>query len=296
MSTATQVFILFILVLVGVFCRKLGYLTDACIKGMTQLMLNVALPCMTIVNMQRPFSADILVNFAAALGLACLIIAVSLAVGAALFRGRPRAKRAALINLVGFSNCGFMGYPIILAVNPDWMIYAVAYNIAYNLLAWTLGVSLYGGKGGASLKKALLNPNIFAALASVALFCLRVTIPDVPVQAMSLLGGLTTPLSMLIIGTRIVGLAPRDFKDADYHLLAILRLVVLPLAVFAALRFVPVAAAVASSLYILTAMPCASLTAMQSEIYGGDSVFAARAIAYTTLLSLLTVPVMSLLL
>lgn len=296
MSITTQVFILFILVLAGAACRRLGYFTDECIRGMTQMVLNIALPCMTIANMQRPFSADILVNFAVALGLSCGIILVSMLVGAALFRRKARARRAVLINLTGFSNCGFMGYPIILAVNPDWMIYAVAYNIAYNLLAWTLGVSLYGGKDGASLRRALLNPNLFAAVIGVALFCLRVTIPDIPYQAMTLLGGLTTPLSMLIIGTRIVGLKLRAFRDADYHIVGALRLVVLPLALFAALRFLPVAPEVAGSLYLLTAMPSASLTAMQSEIYGGDATFAARAIAYTTLLSLVTVPVMSLLL
>ena len=113
---------------------------------------------------------------------------------------------------------------------------------------------------------------------------------------MSLVGGLTTPLSMLLIGTRVCGIRPGDLKDKDYHIAATLRLIVLPLLALLLLRPLHLDDCVWRTIYLLTAMPCGTLTAMQAELYGGDSRFAARAIAYSTLLSLATVPVMSLLL
>lgn len=189
-----------------------------------------------------------------------------------------------------------MGYPIILAVNPDWMIYAVAYNIAFVFVTWTVGVSLFQGWQNISLKCVLLNPNVISAFIGFAVFCLNITLPDILSQTMSLVGGLTTPLSMLLIGTRVCGIRPGDLKDKDYHIAAALRLIVLPLLALLLLRPLHLDDCVWRTIYLLTAMPCGTLTAMQAELYGGDSRFAARAIAYSTLLSLATVPVMSLLL
>ncbi len=296
MSITSQVIILFLVVLAGVLCRRLGYFTDETIRGTTQLVVNITLPCLTISNMQRPFAMDVFQNFLLTLALSLFFILAALYGTLFLFRNRPHDRLAVLANLEGLSNCGFMGYPIILAVNPDWMIYAVAYNVAYTFVTWTVGVSLYGDKGQISLRRALLNPNVISAFVGFALFCLNVTLPAIAGQTLSLIGGLTTPLSMLLIGTRVCGIRPRDFGDVDYHLSALLRLIVLPLLVYAVMLPLPLSPAVKGTIFILTAMPCGTMSSMQAELYGGDTLFAARAIAYSTLLSLVTVPVMSMLL
>lgn len=296
MSITTQVFILFLLVLVGALCRKLGYFTDESIHCTTQIVVNVSLPCTTIVNMQRPFSTDVLHNFLLTLALSVLLIAGVLIAAQRFFKDRSKKKRAVLANFAAFSNCGFMGYPIILAINPDWMIYAVAYNIAYVFVAWTLGVSLFCGRENITLRRVLLHPNVISAAIGFTLFCLGITLPAFPGDALSLLSGLTTPLSMLLIGTRVSGIQLSEFRDKDYHIASVLRLIVLPMMVYLVLRPFPIAPAVAGTLFILTAMPGATMTAMQAELFGGDTEFAARAIAYSTLLSLVTVPLMSMLL
>lgn len=296
MSITTQVFILSIIVLVGAVCRKLGYFTDEAIHGITQLVVNVAVPCLTISNMQREFSEDVLRNFMLTFTLSMIVIMVSLIIGITLFQKRPHSKRAVLANLAGFSNCGFMGYPIILAINPEWMIYAVAFNIGYLFIAWTVGVGLFCGRENISIKRVLLNPNIISSVIGFVLFCSRIRLPEIPSQVLSLLGNVTTPLSMLIIGTRVCGIRLSDLMDWDYHISAVLRLIGLPLLVLIMLRGFPLPGSVWGTLYILTAMPCATMTGMQAELYGGDATFAARAIAYSTLLSLITVPLMSLLL
>ena len=296
MSITQQVIILFLVVVVGVLCRKLGYFNDPTIHGVTQLVVNVTLPCLTISNMQRPFETQVLLNFLLTLALSSAFILAALFGTMFLFRKRPHARLAVLANLEGFSNCGFMGYPIILAVNADWMIYAVAYNIAFTFISWTVGVSLYQGKGNMSIKRALLNPNVISACIGFVLFCLNTTLPDIAGETLKLIGGLTTPLSMLLIGTRITGIRLRDFADADYHIAAALRLVLLPLAVYGLLKLLPVSHAVSATIFLLTAMPSGTMTAMQAELYGGDTTFAARAIAYSTLWALLTVPMLSVLL
>ena len=292
MSVTSQVIMLFLVALVGTASRKLGYLNDETIKGVTKLVVNITVPCLMIANMQRPFDAQVLKNFLITLGLSSAFILLSILAGLMLFSRRDQKRRAALANLLGFSNCGFMGYPIILAVNPDWMIYAVAYNIAFIFVCWTMGVSLFRRDKGVELRRVLLNPNLIAALIGFTLFCLSVTLPAVLTEVLSMVGGLTTPLTMLLIGTRMLGLRLSEFKNRDYHFTAALRLVILPLALYAILLLTPLPAPVKGVMFLLTAMPSGSTTSMMAELYGKDADFAARGVAYTTLLSLVTIPLM----
>ena len=162
-------------------------------------------------------------------------------------------------------------------------------------MSWTVGVSLFQGRQNISLKRVLFNPNVIAAFLGFAVFCLSITLPDILSQTMSLIGGLTTPLSMLLLGTRISGIRLSELRDKDYHITAALRLIVLPLILYVLLLPLHLDPAVWSTLYLLTAMPCGTLSAMQAELYGGDARFAARTIAYSTLLSLFTVPLVSIL-
>ena len=296
MDVTAQVAVLFLVVLVGTLCRRLGYLTDSVIHGITEIVINVALPALTLYNMQREFSQEVFAGFLLTLAGTILTILVSILGGWLLFKNRPHARRAVLANLCGFSNCGFMGYPIILAIHPDWMIYAVAYNIGYSLVSWTVGISVFGGRQAASLKRALLNPNIIASLVGFALFCLRWRWPAVISDALNTVGGLTTPLSMLLIGPRICGIQPKDLKDKDYAFISALRNVILPLLVLLILKPLPLPVPVKGVLFLLTAMPLGTLVAMQAELYGGDVVFASRAVALSTLVSIGTIPLMALLL
>lgn len=295
MSITSQVMILFTVVLVGALCRKAGFLNNETIRGVTGMVVNITVPCLMVSNMQRPFDMTVLRNFLITLALSAAVILFSIGLGLVLFKNRPHSKRAVLANLLGFSNAGFMGYPIILAINPDWMIYAVAYNVSFTFITWTLGVSLFQGRQNVSLRRVLLNPNVIATAIGFTFFCASFTLPHVPGEVLSMLGGLTTPLTMLLIGTRMIGLRLKDFTDADYHLSAFLRLIALPLLVYALLRPLPLDPAVFRTMFLLTAMPAATMTAMQAELYGGDAVFASRAIAYSTLLSLATVPLIGML-
>ena len=122
MSIAAQVVILFWVVLVGVLCRRLGYFTDETIRGVTQLVVNVTLPVLTVYNMQRPFDMHVLINFLLTLLLSLAAILASIGGASLLFRHRPHDKRAVLLNMAGFSNCGFMGYPLMAALFGTLML------------------------------------------------------------------------------------------------------------------------------------------------------------------------------
>ena len=292
MSIASQCAVLFIVVLVGVFCRKRGFFTDEVIRGVTQLVVNITVPALTISSMQRPFDGEVLTGVLYTMLFTALVTVASLGLGFLLFRKYPQKRRSVMVSISAFTNCGFMGFPIVLAFNPDWMIYAVAFSSTACILLWSLGVLLFTSREDFSAKRILLNPNIVSAVIGFVFFLGNITLPALVQESLSLVGGLTTPMTMLLIGTRVCGIQLAALRDRDYHIAALLRLVVMPLLVFAAMRPLPLSEPVKGIVFLLTAMPAGTVIAMQAELYDGDAVFASRAIAWTTLLALLTVPVL----
>lgn len=296
MSITVEVMILFTVVLAGMLCRKLNYLTDETILGVTQIVVNVTLPCLTVSNMQRPFSTDVLVNFLLTLALSIAAILLCLILGLWLFRNRPHARRTVLAGLGAFSNCGFMGYPIILAVNPDWMIYAVAYNIAFSFTSLddrrepVSGAREHGSAPRAAQPQHRIRRHRLCPLLRAHHPAAR---PGARAGAHRRADHAAVHAAHRPAPLRRT---PSDFKDRDFHLSALLRLAVFPLMVYGLLRLLPISSAVAGTIYPLTAMPAGTMVAMQAELYGGDSVFAARAVAYSTLLCMVSVPIMSLIL
>ena len=296
MQVAGTVAVLFLVVLAGAIARRIGIMTDAVIHGTSRLVTEITLPCLTVYSMtQREFSAELLRDFLLTLALSFVLILLAIGLGWFLFQKSERSRRVILSCFCGLSNCGFMGYPVIMAINPDWMIYAVAFNISYGLIAWTLCVSLFAGDRRLNLKRALLNVNIIASAAGMALFCLNVRDLGLFGDALNMIGGLTTPLSMLLIGTRITTFRPKDLRDMDTHWAVLLRNLALPLATYGILLLLPVAAEIRTVIFILTAMPLGTLTSMLAELHRADTAFAARTVAWSTLLSLGTIPLMLLL-
>ena len=292
MQVAGTVAVLFLVILAGAIGRKLTIMTDGVIHGLSRLVTEISLPCLTVYSMtQRAFSAELLRDFLLTLVLSFVFILLSIGLGWFIFRGE-QSRRVILASFCGLSNCGFMGYPVIMAINPDWMIYAVAFNVSYTLIAWTLCVSLFAGQKRMNLKRALLNVNIFASAIGILLFCLNVRDMGVFGDALNMIGGLTTPLSMLLIGARITTFRPKDLRDPDTHLVVLLRNFALPVLIYGILLLLPVAREVRVVIFILLAMPLGTMVSMFTELYHGDAPFAARTVAWSTLLSLGTIPLM----
>ena len=290
MAIASQVFVLFAVVLAGILSRKLKYFTDETIHGVSELVVNITLPCLTVYNMQRPYSKEVLFNFFLTFFLSLVLISAALFLSYFLFAHSPRERRGILSNLCAMSNCGFMGYPMIMVINPEYMIYAVSFNIAYSVIAWTVGISLVSGETRVHLRQILLNPCLISSLLGLLLFSFNIMLPDTFSDILETIGSLTTPLSMLLVGTRISGLKLSEFTHWEYPVVAVMRLLLFPAASFFLLSLLPVSQDVIRTIFILFAMPCGTLTSIQAELCNRDASFAARNITLTTLLSLATIP------
>ncbi len=295
MTVLLQVMTLFLLMLCGLVAAKTRLMDDRNLRGLNTLVLYFAQPALILHRLQTPASPELIVELVWVFVLACATIGLAGVIAFRLFAREDADRRAVLISLSMLSNCGFMGFPVIIATMGEGaLIYAVVFLAAFNLMAWTLGAYYFGGRKAMQPQKLLKNPTIWAIAAGLFFFATGWSLPGFANDALSMLGATTTPLTMFVIGARLVSLRKEHIRDTKLLLMCALRLVIFP-AMILLLRLTPLPEMVVSSVYLCTAMPCAAMTAMQAELYDSDKELASRGVALSTALSMATVPLMLLL-
>ncbi len=200
-------------------------------------------------------------------------------------------------------NCGFFGMPLIQALLPDHpevACYSSIYVISMNILVFTAAVyCLTLDKKYISLHSAIINPAVLSLLVGLVLYIVGAPehIPGTCKNAIELLGKMTTPVCMLILGIRLSTIKFKDlFSEPFVYLICGGKLILFPLISFAVAFFLPVPYAFKASLFILGAVPCASVILNMAEIHGKEQKMSANCILLSTLLCIFTIPAMSILL
>jgi len=328
MAVFFQIFALFALMAVGYALARFGVVEQGAVKGMSALIVKATLPALIVMSMQKPFSGELFGEAMVTLAVATLfyagIIGLSLAAAALLRVDRQRAGAFAFA--LSFSNCAFVGFPVVESIlGADALFLTSIHNILFNVLAFSAGILIMsggsrigrgsaggggsvgtpgelvgrgsaGGGGGVSLAK-LFNINVIAAIAGFALFLFSVRIPEILAIPMRMIGGLTTPLAMVVTGAMLARTPIRSVVG-DWRLYAVsaLRLAVWPAITAVVLRLFGVSGQLYAITVIVAAMPSASNTSMIAEVYGGDTGTASSVVFLTTLFSVVTIPLLAILL
>jgi Predicted permeases len=222
-----------------------------------------------------------------------------------LFLGREKRKLFSLRMLSIASvmgNVGFFGMPVVLALFPDApeaAVYSTMFNAALNILAWTVGVfTLTGEKRHISFRAALINPSILAVFTGILLCLLnaREWFPGILRTGLSTLGAMSTPLCMIILGIRLATMDLRRlFTTPLVWCIAAGKLLVFPLFCYLLALPFPLDPVFRGSFLILAGTPCASILLNLAEIHRNGRELAANCALLTTLLSIVTIPLLSLL-
>lgn len=296
MSVILQVLTLFLLMLCGLVAVRSKILDEKGIQSISTFLLNFALPALTIVKMETEATPELLMDLGLMFLLALVVMALSSLIGFLIFRKEEAKRRSVLVSLTTVSNCGFMGYPVVVAaLGEEALIYAVIYNAAFTFVCWTLGSFTFGGLKAVQPGRLMRSPVLLSVLFGLLLFLTGWRLPGFVNSALDMLGATTTPLAMFVIGARLITLRPEHLTDRSLLLACALRLVLLPLLVLP-LQFTPLSSLLVSILYLSTAMPAATTTVLQSDLFHADSGLSSRGIALSTALSILTIPLMLLLL
>ena len=289
-----QVITLFLIMALGFFLKKRGTITDTVNKKLSEILVDVTNPLLIISSFQFAFSSEKLMNAGVvalfALGLHFILILS----GVFIYRKYPLKTRQVLQFITIYANCGYMGFPLLQSIfGKEGIFYASIYVLVFNLYMWTNGVAIFTGKGNMKdLWKHLINPNILAVLVGMVFFLFSFKLPLPLFKAVDMVGSMTAPISMLIIGALLAGM---DFRKAltgsAIYFGSIMRLVASPLIAIAAVRLLGLSGLAIGVCVVLSGMPAAANTAIMAEMYDGDSVFASRRVAISTLLSIITIPV-----
>ena len=297
----TQVAVLFIIILVGYFVRKKGLLDESSTSKLSSLVMNIFLPAMIITAMQIQFDKDMIPKILSLLFVSIVMFGVSTIVAFCLkFFIKSDSKLGIFQYSLVFSNSGFMGYPVVEAVlGKGAIFYAAIFNLPFNFLCFTLGV-YFLSKGNSNAKfsiKSMINPSMIAVFIGLALFVTGTELPVFINHPLELLGDVTTPISMIVIGSMLAGSSAMEcFKRFDMYMLAILRLVAIPMLVFLVLRPFSFDSVVMAIPVVIAAMPSAANTAIMANEYGADVALASQAVFFTTLFSVVSIPLISVLL
>ncbi|MGI6264172.1 MAG: AEC family transporter [Acutalibacteraceae bacterium] len=293
LTVAQQVAILFILIALGFICGKTGILTQTVSKHASDLVLLFVTPCVIIHSFQRPFDVKMLKMLGLACLLAFLIHAGAIGLTHLLLHDPDKRRQRVLHVGTVLSNAGFMALPLQQALlGDDGVFFGAAYIAMFNLVLWSYGLlEMSGDRRALSPRKLLINPGVIGLVIGGALFLCSVTLPEILAAPIAHLAAMNTPLPMLIIGFYLsqsnLKAALRDWRG---YLAIALRLVVVPLAALGIMWLCGVRGALLVSMVVASSAPVAAATTMFAAKFDGDASLSVNMVSLSTLLSILTMP------
>ena len=284
------------IMLLAVICFKIGLINQEGNRNLSNLLLMVINPCVILTVYQTDYEPrlvkGLLISFAAA------VIAHILAIAIAWVLIRAKDNRNYAIERFAsvYSNCGFIGIPLINSVlGSEGVFYLTAYMTVFNILAWTHGLTLLTKKFDPKcLKEGILSPIVLATLAAMALFFAQIRIPDVLLDSMTYVADMNTPVAMMIAG---FSLAQTDLKKTFTHVrlywVSFVKLLAVPFAVLIFLGFFHLDYTVAYTTLIAAACPVSATTTMMCIRLNDNYTYASEIFSFTTVLSIVTIPLVA---
>ena len=297
--------VLLLVAVPGFILMKRKMVSEACIPGFSKVLLFVCHPCLAVYTfMQLEFSLEMLKN----LGIFALLIAAIHAImlcGSYLVLKKKYSMAVYRIITIGttFGNCAFFGIPIIEALMPEVasevIVYTTVYAVVMNILGWTVGSAIISGDSKyISVKKIFLNPATIGLAVALLFYVLRVDLGAEVSSMIQVTGKSATPISMVVMGMRLATMdLRRVFADVRIYLAIFVKQIVMPLITFGMIMLLPfVDLNLRMVLFITTACPAASIVLNFAEIVGEGQDSAANLVLVSTIFSILTLPLVMLLL
>lgn len=294
-----QMLILFIFMFLGIILNRVGIINTDFNRRITKIIIHVTMPCMILASVllqegERDMHALIIL---AIVGAAFYIILPIIAFLMVLLLPVKQERQGLYMFMTIYSNVGFMGFPVLNAIyGPQAVFYAAIINIAFNLSIYTYGVIImhYKKETTAALSiKSILSPGVSLSVFAVFVYIFDIPFPAPLTSALTSLGDMTVPLAMIVIGGTLGSMKLKElFDDWALYPYMLFRQFLLPLAAFPILRFFLHDELILGVSFILLMMPVANTAVLFANLYDGDAKLAAKGVFFTTLLSIVSFPLL----
>lgn len=279
---------------IGVLAYKFKILTPEMNPKLSSLLLNIILPLFIISSFDIEYSKSILKNILIILIFGFIFHGFCYLLGLVIYKKYPKEVKNILIFALIFTNCGYVGFPILDKLYGQiGVVYGSLFLLPFNVFLWTVGVFLFQDDGFKQQKinKIIFNPGIIAAFIGIIIFIFSIQLPYFIKTSFYVVGQMTTPLSMIIIGGVISNIKFKNIFIQKYIYLNVLfRLVLIPLIVYLALKPFNVDYIVLGVCIILSGTPIAVTTPVFAEIYKKDVVLSSKLVFISTLFSIISIP------
>lgn len=294
-----QIILMFCLMLIGVLINKLEFMHSQTSSDLTNVLLYIVSPCLIINAFEQQYSSSRIKQFLLAVVGVFLLYIVEIIIARFIF-GRLKNQNLRRITQYGsiYSNAGFMGIPLISSLfGSEGVFFAVVSLAAFNIFSWTQGVSLFKDNNNGTVEKTdwrqvILNPNIIAIFLGIIFFMFAIKIPSIPNQVIKYVGSINTPLSMIVIGNSLANIKfSRNMLNKEIGLTILLRNLIFPIIGIVLLKLLGVNGIAFYTTIVMAACPVAGLVVLFTLQVDGDTAPAISLMSLSTILSLITIPV-----
>jgi hypothetical protein len=304
-SVLSAIGAMFLIMLAGWIARRRNYFSEETTSALGRFVVDVTFPALTFTQMLKTVDAASLRGSGGFFLLAIGVLGLGFAMAyAASFACGRSVARPSFVFLAGMPNWIFL--PLALApslLGEQSVRLIILFNIPAQVMLWTLGVWILRGgfRGSHSIRHLLTNTGLLATAAGIVLAAAYPSSREwagsrgatgTLIHALTLVGGMTVPLSLVVTGAQLGGIGIRAGFSIPLAAVLVVRLIATPVVtVLLVMSFVPLSADMKAVSCLIASMPVGVSSGLFIERFGGDRDLSARAISLSTLLSLLTVPV-----
>ncbi|NLT15917.1 MAG: AEC family transporter [Clostridiales bacterium] len=286
---------IFILIIVGFFAAKKGIFSAEARRDMTDIVIYIILPCNIFHSFEKALTPDKLIQCAIVFVIALCSQIFYMIINKFAYNRFPNERRVVMQYATIVNNASFMGLPVIDSVfGSTGILYGSVVLVPLRLFMWTSGLSLFTKTEKKQQFKSLAtHPCIWAVILGFAYLFSPVRLPDFLSDTIEVIGSCITFTSMFIVGSILSEVNFRTLMDKACFYYSFIRLVAIPAIIFAVLRLIGIDPIVTGVAVLSSAMPAATMTAILSSKYGRDSAFASKLVFVSTLISLVTLPIIT---
>ena len=288
---------LFLLLVLGFVLFKCHIFDEYTNKKISALIVNVASPMLIISSIAGVEGSNKSIVFLM-IGAGILMYIGFIILGKIINRIFPFPKKDWPVYecMVVFANTGFMGYPVLLDVfGQEAVFYASLIHMAFNFFVYTYAIMCLTKGDDSEFKlnfKQLLTPGIILIFVGIFIYLFDIQLPSVLMDTINSVGSLTAPLSMMMIGSSLAVYPIKDsFTDWRSYVFAFVRLMIVPFVTMIMCRLLHIDPYYANITIITNAMPVGSMVLMLATQYNANLKIVTRNIVVSTLLSVITIPI-----
>ncbi|AEC02430.1 AEC family transporter [Parasphaerochaeta coccoides] len=285
-----------ILIALGMVACRFRVISQEGQQTISRLLLSIILPLGVLAAGNSTFNPKYSNNL---LLTALIVFAYYIvAIGLSLLMGRlfnpPGKKKGVFVAMNVFANTSFMGYAIASTLfGHEGMLFAIVYNLLYNLFMFTFGVMSIEGNGASTIdwRKLVTNPLTISSVISLLIFISPFRFPAMVTDSFSLVGSMSMPLSMILIGCWLSDIPAKALvRDGLSYVISLMRLVCFPLIMIFVARHFAISPVVVGTCVVITSLPAGSLNVIFAQKFGSAPDFAVATMAQGTVFSVFTLP------